>query len=272
MNQTEEREHATSVVRLSFLPGHRDKIDTSEQWYKVMDTIKQEPNFGYVCKGESIDDELDIVLFIAWENAAKPPAAFRSGNLDCIFSPLSPFVAKKPQVMGTLYHMMERQEISKFVTTGAGMRFMTEIIAVRGPAHAIEPVLEEIDRRIKHYESTQYIAFEFYNYRQCTFLSGRRFRLGDDYEGHPDKASFVLHLNWRGREQRTEFQDADIPDRALPPHLQRNFPSNFWQESVIKPLEGSGATISSWTYHKGEIAHDEKGWRVIGSEFAQWYD
>ncbi|UKZ55539.1 hypothetical protein TrVGV298_009363 [Trichoderma virens] len=273
MDQSEERPYALSVVRLSFHPDHRDKIDTSEQWYKVMDTIKHQLNFGYVCKGESIDDELDVVLIIAWENGARPPAAFLSGNLDCIFEPLSRFVAKKPQIMVTLYRRMRGHNIREFTTRGAGMQFMAEIMTIRGPVHVIEPALREIESDIRSYLDTQMIAFDFYDITDSSLMHGSLFHVGDDCKEHSgeDEVSFVFHLEWRGQEQRKEFHDADIPDRALPPHLQEHFPSNFWQETVVERLEKVGATASSWTYHKGEIARDEKDKEVIASEFAHWY-
>ncbi|KAL6800658.1 hypothetical protein GGI42DRAFT_326618 [Trichoderma sp. SZMC 28013] len=243
-----KKEYSTSVVRLAFLPDHRDKIGVSEQWYQVMDTIRHQPDFGEISKGESVDDELDIALFIGWGNAAKPPAPFLSGNLDCIFSPLDAFVVKKPQLMCNLYHTTQAARTSTNENT---FECISEFMIIRGPAHATEKAVKKIDVQIDVYNSNRWFAVAREDYYFDWLLMHAFFaRVGEDGEKRPDAASFLLNVAWRGLEERREYQDPTIPDRTLPPVTRDLFPSDYWQKSVIERLESLGATISSWTYHK----------------------
>jgi hypothetical protein len=287
MNINDQADSATSIVRLSFQPAHKDKIETSEQWFDAMDKIKQEPNLGYVCKGESIEDELDIILFISWDYAAKPSANFLSGNIDYIFSPLSDLLAKKPRFIGNLCSITKRQTLTSFATRGGGFEFMIEIMTVRGPADATEAALRKIDKRLDSYTTYRSNALDFYDIWYNTLHGGRLYHLSTEKgnedrcsEENIDQASFALFVTWTDREGRTEFQDPNIPDRTLPPVFQENFPSNFWQEEVIKPLEELGATISSWTYHKGWTTYGRKEGLIVSkfkteslivSKFKNWY-
>ncbi|KAL7934507.1 hypothetical protein V8C35DRAFT_301097 [Trichoderma chlorosporum] len=264
MGGDEKRLYTFSVVRLSFQPDHRDKIDTSEQWYEAMDGIKHQPNFDYVCKGESIDNELDVVLFIAWGNDANAPAAFLSGNIGCIISPLNPFVTGKPEII-TLYRWIRGRDTRTFTTSGGGRQYMAEMMTVRGPVYAIHPTLREIEKRIKGYLETRMISLSCYNNMFPTLMEGCLFSQGEGREEHSDNAIFVLYLQWRGLEERDEFHDANTPDRALAPQLQKMFPSHFWQEIVVERLEKASATTSSWIYHKAEIVRDREGRDLVAS-------
>ncbi|KAL6694605.1 hypothetical protein J3F84DRAFT_377387 [Trichoderma pleuroticola] len=247
----EKREYSTSVVRLAFLPNHRDKMGVSEQWHQVMDTIRHQPGFGYVSKGESVHDELDIVLFIGWENAEKPPDSFLSGNLDCIFSPLDAFVVKKPHLMCNLYHISQRM---RTFTEENTFECILELMIIHGPAHATEKAVKKIDSSIDCYNSNRWFAVAREDYYFSWLLMHASFaRVGEDCEKRPDAASFLLNVLWRGLEERCEYKDSTIPDRTLPPETRHMFPSDFWQKSVIERLESLGATISSWTYHKAEV-------------------
>ncbi|EHK17124.1 uncharacterized protein TRIVIDRAFT_205738 [Trichoderma virens Gv29-8] len=267
------REFATSIVRFSVQHAHRDKIGASKEWFAVMDNIKRQPDFGYVCKGELIDDELDIVLFIAWEHAAKPPATF-SENLDSIFSPLHNFLAKRPQITDTVYRVMkmDRQSTGTFDTTGSGChsRFINEFMTVRGPAQAIEPELEAIQEIANSYMRQREVAEVLHGLLYDTFSGLKYFRLDDNDspEANEDPLShapcaFALVIRWSDEQGRAEFQDPNIPDSSQLP----GFPSNFWQEVVIQRLEKQGASISSWLYQNADIARDEKNKLLIAEEF-----
>ncbi|KAL7906302.1 hypothetical protein GGI35DRAFT_457726 [Trichoderma velutinum] len=261
-------EYSTSVVRLTFLPDHRDKIGVSEQWYQAMGSLKHQPNFSFVSKGESIDDELDIILFIAWGGTAKPPACFLSGNLNCIFSPLNAFVVKKPQLMCNLYHMSRgNSHCSGWDTREMGFEYISEFMIIRGPAYATELALKEIKLQISCYNDARHLAIDCHGYSCCDWLLMHAFfcRVGEDCEKRPDSASFLLNIAWRGREQRREYQDPTIPDRTLPPQTRQFFLSDFWQKTVVERLESVGATTSSWTYHKARAVRDKEGWEVVGS-------
>ncbi|KAF3073185.1 hypothetical protein J3E69DRAFT_338290 [Trichoderma sp. SZMC 28015] len=262
-NDSGEREYSTSVVRLAFLPDHRDKIGVSEQWYQVMDTIRHQPNFGFICKGESVDDELDVVLFIGWENAAKPPASFLSGNLDCIFSPLDAFVVRKPQLMCNLYQMMRGPRHPKsWNTSTMSLAFISEFIIIRGPAHATEKAVKEIEMNIDVYHDNRIFVADWYS--DWLLMRAFFFRVGEDSEKRPDAASFLLNVAWKGLEERREYKDPTIPDRSLLPEARQMFPSDFWQKSVVERLESLGATTSSWTYHKAEAVRNKEGRLVVG--------
>lgn len=90
-------------------------------------------------------------------------------------------------------------------------------------------------------------------------------------EEHADWASFALFVSWFSPTKRAELQDPTIPDHAIPKVFQDTYGSNWWQQKVIKPLEEVGATILSWTYHKGEIARGRKE-RLIMSKNANWLE
>ncbi|KAK4074394.1 hypothetical protein Trihar35433_3868 [Trichoderma harzianum] len=260
-----KREYSTSVVRLAFLPDHRDKIGVSEQWYQVMDTIRHQPNFGYISKGESVDDELDIVLFISWENAAKPPAPFLSENLDCIFSPLDAFVVNKPQLMCNLYHMgWGPCSPRSWDTKEMSFECISEFMIIRGPADATEKAVKRINTEIKVYNSNRFfaIAQEIY-YFDWLLMHAFFARVGEDCEKRADAASFLLDVAWRGLDERREYKDPTMPDRTLPPETRELFPSDYWQKAVIERLESLGATISSWTYHKAEAVRNKEGKLVV---------
>ncbi|KAH0524505.1 hypothetical protein TsFJ059_007007 [Trichoderma semiorbis] len=260
-----KREYSTSVVRLAFLPDHRDKIGVSEQWYQVMDTIRHQPNFAYISKGESVDDELDIVLFISWENAAKPPASFLSGNLDRIFSPLDDFVVKKPHLMCNLYRMSWGCSPRSWDTNENTFECISEFMIIRGPAHATEKAAKRINTQIDVYNSNRWFAVARETYYFDWLLMHARFaRVGEDCEQRADAASFLLNVAWRGLEERREYKDPTIPDRSLPPETREAlFPSDYWQKSVIERLESVGATVSSWTYHKAEAVRNKEGKLVV---------
>ncbi|UKZ81309.1 hypothetical protein TrVFT333_009081 [Trichoderma virens FT-333] len=272
------REFATSIVRFSVQHAHRDKIGASKEWFAVMDSIKRQPDFGYVCKGELIDDELDIVLFVAWEHAAKPPITF-SENLDSIFSPLHNFLAKQPQITGTLYRIMEmdRQSTRLFGTSGCAghINCINEFMTVRGPARAVETELKRIQELCSVYERLRCFADAVWNFTDDTFAGLQRFRLelvGDlevtDHTGQPI-GTFALLVQWGNEKGRAEFQDPNLPDSSLPP--ANRFADNFWQEEVMKRLEKQGASISSWIYHKAAIARDGKNKLLITEEFKNLY-
>ncbi|KKP02723.1 hypothetical protein THAR02_05176 [Trichoderma harzianum] len=262
-------EHSTSVVRLTFLPDHRDKIGVSEQWYQAMNSLKQQPNFSFVAKGESIDDELDIILFIAWGGTApaNPAASFLSGDLDCIFSPLDAFVVKKPYLMCNLYHMgWGNNQSSSWDTTRMGFNYISEFMIIRGPAQATNLALEEIKLQIDGYNDARHLAIDCNGYACHDWLLMHAFyaRVGKDCEKRRGTASFLLDIAWRGRDQRREYQDPTIPDRTLPPETERFYPSDFWQKKFVERLESVGATTSSWTYHKAEVVRDREGYKVVG--------
>ncbi|KAL7962743.1 hypothetical protein V8C34DRAFT_269735 [Trichoderma compactum] len=264
---TPPEEYSTSVVRLTFLPDHRDKIGVSEQWYQAMDSLRHQPNFAYVSKGESIDDELDIILFVAWGGAAKPPASFLSGDLDCIFSPLDTFVVKKPQLMCNLYFNGRGNSRSgSWDTSEMGFDHISEFMIIRGPAHATELALKEIKRKINGYHDVRLLAIDCCGYACHDWLLMHAFftRVGEDWEKRPDAASFLLDIAWRGRDERREYQDPTIPDRTLPPETEEFYPSDFWQKSVVERLESLGVTTSSFTYHKAEAVRNKEG-RVVRS-------
>lgn len=263
-------EHSTSVVRLTFLPDHRDKIGVSEQWHQAMDLLKQQPNFSFVAKGESIDDELDIILFIAWGATApaKPAASFLSGDLDCIFSPLDTFVVKKPYLMCNLYHMgWGNDQSSLWDTREMGFDFISEFMIIRGPAQATEQALKDIKLRIDGYNDARNLALDCFDcYWDWLLMHAFYARVGEDCEKRPDTASFLLDIAWKGRDERREYQDPTIVDRTLPPATERFYPRDFWQKTVVERLESVGATTSSWTYHKARVVRDSEGYEVVGRD------
>lgn len=158
-----QAESTTSIVRLSFHFAHKDKIEASEEWCATTDKLKQEPNIDFVTKGQSIDDELDIVLFISWDYAAKPSASFLSGNIDHIFSPLSEFLAKKPRFICSICHTHQGQSVRTYTTWRSGFDIMKEIMIVRGPANAIESTLKEIDKETTRYSNALDVGMDCYD-------------------------------------------------------------------------------------------------------------
>lgn len=262
-----QAESTTSVVRLTFQFAYKDKIEASEEWYAATDKLKQEPNIGFVTKGQSIDDELDIVLFISWDYAAKPSACFLSGNIDHIFSSVSDFLAKRPRLICNVCHDDRGQCVNTFTTSRSGFETMKEIMIVRGPVKAMEPILKKIDEDAKHYMHALDIGMDCYDIHisDQAFWGMSLYRVSNENgnkelssQEHADYASFALFSKWFSPSRRAEFLDPNIPDRAIPPVFQEFYGSNWWQQKVMKPIEDMGATISSWTYHKGQIARDRK--------------
>lgn len=275
-----QEESTTSVVRLTFHFAYKDKIEASEEWYAATDKLKQEPNIGFVTKGQSIDDELNIVLFISWDYAAKPSASFLSGNIDHIFSSISEFLAKRPRLICNVCHVDRGQCVNTFRTSRSGFETMREIMIVRGPVNTIEPIIKKINKDARGYIHALDIGMDCYDIHisDQTFWGIGLYRVSNENgneelcsQGHTDCASFAIFFQWFSPSRRAEFLDPNIPDRAIPPVFQEFYGSNWWQQKVMKPLEDVGATISSWTYHKGEIARDRKGILVI-SKFKNWLD
>lgn len=273
-----QAESTTSVVRLSFKFAHKDKVEASEEWFAATDRLEKEPDLGFVTIGWSIDDEADIVLFISWDYAVKPSASFLSGNIDHIFSPLGEFLAKKPRLICNLCNVNRAQSDDSFTTESSFHQVMTEIITVRGPANAIESTMSNISKEAKDYVHALGIGMDFYRIHasEQTLLGTSLFRLsgehtrdGIDGEEHIDYTSFALFLLWFSPTRRAEVQDPDIPDHAIPASLQEYYGSNWWQKTVIEPLEEVGATISSFIYRKGKIARGRKG-RLVISNFKFW--
>lgn len=273
-----QAESTTSIVRLSFQAAHKDKVQASEQWFAATDRLKQEPDLGFVTIGRSIADEADMVLFISWDYAAKPSASFLSGDVDHIFSPLSEFLAKKPQLLCNICSVIQAQSERSFTTTDTSWpRVMSEIMTVRGPANSTESTMSKILKQTKGYVKAVDTGRDFYNIHasEQTLLGSSLYRLTGDYvrdgidsEEQIDYAGFILVLNWFSPSRRAEVQDPDIPDRAIPAFLQEFYGGNWWQKKVIEPLEEVGATISSFLY-KGNIARDRKGILVV-SKFKFW--
>ncbi|KAL7923537.1 hypothetical protein ACQKWADRAFT_289925 [Trichoderma austrokoningii] len=270
----------TSIVRMTFQSAHRDKIEAPDEWFTATDNLKQEPDIAFVTKGEAIEDELDIVLFISWDYAAKPSASFLSGNIQHIFSPLDDFLAKKPRLICNLYSLHAGQTIRAFQTR-PGFETMKEMMVVRGPADVIEATLRKISREVGDYLNALQIGMDLHNicYNAQSFWgSSNIYRVrnedgGEDSssEGHADCAAFAIFFQWFSPSRRTDFQDPNIPDRAIPHVFEKDYGSDWWQEEVVKPLEEVGAAVSSWTYHKGEIALDLKGKeRLVISKFKNW--
>ncbi|UKZ71387.1 uncharacterized protein TrAtP1_012346 [Trichoderma atroviride] len=273
-----QAESTTSIVRLLFQSVHKDKIEASEQWFAATDRLKQEPDLGFVTIGYSIADEADIVLFISWDYAAKPSASFLSGDVDHIFSPLSGFFAKKPQLICDVCSVIGRQSKNSFTTMdNSWPNGMTELMTVRGPANATESTMSKIFEETRGYINAIYTGMDFYNihaskrtlFGSCLYrLSGEYARDGIDSEENIDYATFILLLDWFSPSRRAEVQDPDIPERAIPAFLQEFYGNNWWQKQVVQPLEEVGATISSFLY-RGDIARDREGLLLI-SKFEVW--
>ncbi|KAL6903016.1 hypothetical protein GGI43DRAFT_433147 [Trichoderma evansii] len=255
-----QAESTTSVVRLAFQLAHRDKIEVSEEWHAAMDNLKQEPDLGFITKG------------------------FLSGNIDHIFLPLQDFLTKKPRLMYNICSVSRRQGVQTFVSDRSGFEVMNEIMIARGPANAIESVMKKILKDASHYLDALDVGMDFYDvhFSEQTLLGKCLYRVSGEYarddiggeehsEEHTDWASFALLLQWFSPSRRAEFQDPNIPDRAIPPVFQEFYGSNWWQQKVMKPLEEAGATISSWTYHKGQLSRGRKG-RLVISKFKHWLE
>ncbi|PNP44998.1 hypothetical protein TGAMA5MH_03413 [Trichoderma gamsii] len=284
MQEIDPQAHKTvSIVRMSFQPAHKDKIEASEEWFTATDKLKQEPDIAFVTKGQAIDDELDIALFISWDYAAKPSASFLSGNIHHIFSPLDNFLAKKPRLMCNLYCTHPGQSTHSFTTSRSGYANMREMMMVRGPVNVIEAAMVKISEETSNYLDALGVGTDFYDIyfsEKSLWGIGALYRVRNENgneessgEEHADCATFAFSLLWFSPSRRAKFQDPNIPDSAIPPVFQEFYGSNWWQEKVIKPLEEVGATVSSWTYHKGEIARDRKGkGRLVISKFKSWLE
>ncbi|KAL7898526.1 hypothetical protein HDV63DRAFT_354798 [Trichoderma sp. SZMC 28014] len=272
-----------SIVRLSFQPAHKDKIEVAEEWFTAMDNLKQEPDIAFVTKGQAIDDDLDIVLFISWDYAAKPSASFLLGNIHHIFSPLKKFLIKKPRLMCNLYCTHQGQSLYSFKTERSGFQTIKEMMMVQGPADVIETTLMEISKEAGHYLHALSIGMDFYDKHiseQTLWGTGGIYCVRNENgneepssEGYADCATYAFFFEWSNPSKRAAFQDLDTPDSAIPPVSEEFYGSNWWQETVIKSLEEVGATVSSWTFHKGEIALDREGkGRLVISKFKSWLE
>lgn len=279
-NISPQAESTTSIVRLSFQSAHKDKVQASEEWFAATDRLKQEPDLGFVTIGCSTADEADIILFISWDYAAKPSASFLSGNIDHIFSPVSEFLAKKPRLICNICSVDRIQGKSSFITTYTSWpEVISEIITVRGPANATGSIMGRISQKASEYVDALDIGMDFHNIdasKQTIHACSGVYRLSDEYdrdgiynEEHIDYASFILFIDWHSPSRRAEVQDPSTPDRAIPAFLQKSFGSTWWQKTVTEPLEEVGATISSFLYHNGRLAHDRKG-RLVMSKFKFW--
>lgn len=263
-------DHTTSVVRFTIQPAHRGKLGASEEWFNVLDMIKQEPDFGFLSWGRSTDNELDIAMFIIWNYAAKPSAAFLSGDIDYIFAPLQNFIAEKPHLMGNFYNLASKEFWKTFTTERNGARLVKEVVTVRGSADTIELGVRKVYRSLKSRQDMGNIAQDIYRVMDDSFLGADLFRLSaseNDNESGNNQASFALGMAWMTPEGRAEFQDPNIPDHKLPLCLRVGFPSNFWQAEIVKPLEELGVTISWWTFHEAHDALNPKGGVIESKEF-----
>ncbi|KAM0472633.1 hypothetical protein ACHAPX_008594 [Trichoderma viride] len=281
--ESPEAHKTVSIVRLSFQPAHKDKIEASEEWFTATDRLKQEPDIAFVTKGQAIDDELDIALFISWDYAAKPSASFLSANIHHIFSPLDNFLAQKPRLMCNLYCTHPGQSTLSFTTSRSGFATMREMMMVRGPANVIQATLMKISDETSKYLDVMSVGTDFweiYFAEKSLWGAGALYRVRNENgnqessgDEHADCATFAFSLLWFNPSRRAKFQDPNIPDSTIPPVFQEFYGSNWWQEKVMKPLEEVGATVSSFTYHKGEIALDRKGkGRIVISKFKSWLE
>lgn len=154
---------------------------------------------------------------------------------------------------------------------------------VHGPANKIEATLVEISKEAGHYLHALSVGMDFYDILisdQTLWGTGGIYRVRNENgneesssEGHDDCATFAFVFEWFSPSRRAAFQDLDTPDSAIPPVFQEFYGSNWWQEKVIKSLEEVGATVSSWTFHKGEIALDRKGkGRLVITKFTSWLE
>ncbi|KAH7162112.1 hypothetical protein B0J13DRAFT_535175 [Dactylonectria estremocensis] len=282
MPANEEFNIAVSIVRLSFRPSDRDKVDNSTEWYETMNMITKEPNFRYVARGEGVDDICDFMIMVGWVDGTKPSAAFLPGSpdLDTIFAPLQPLLSQRPRVQ-TLRHDRSEATPNLLTTAFRGTLWepMMEILTVRGPAGLVEQGVKAVNDTIWRYfqfrQAARYDdeATDDYLFNGLTMVS-----LDDnsshDSSGGPDEvASFALILKWSNREGRADFQDPTLPDLTLTPAMRPRYPGSFWQQRVAKPLQilvEQGATVSSWDYHKTEIAKDEKGLPIVGKGEMVW--
>ncbi|RFU78157.1 fc receptor [Trichoderma arundinaceum] len=157
-----------------------------------------------------------------------------------------------------------------FKTLGGSIPCIREVIIVQGPAKEIEAELENIRKSKEAYVCMRNYAEVCHNILPNTFCGMRLFRLDTEgtlrvNESPSDQDTFVLLATWSGEEGHAEFQNPDIPDSSMLPGILEN---DFWQNRVINPLEGHGASISSWTCHKTDIARHSKGEDVIASGFS----
>ncbi|KAF7553862.1 hypothetical protein G7Z17_g3329 [Cylindrodendrum hubeiense] len=280
-----------SIIRLSFKPSARDKVDVSPEWYKTMVMITKEPNFRYVARGEGVDDTCDLMLMVGWIDGTNPSAAFQStatstsgpdslllgsSGLDKILSPLQAFLSQRFRAL-TLSHNRDEYSPTLLTTTFRGVLWepMREVLTIRGHVRLVEPGVKAIETTLDDYILYREGA-RFSDASKALLFNGVTMaRLDHNNYGssgeHDELATFALILTWSNREGRTRFQDPTLPDLTLTPGMRLHYP--FWHEKVTKPLQAlveQGATVSSWDYHKADLVQNKKGIPMVHKGEKPW--
>lgn len=267
----EQKRFPITIIRLPTKEATREQVFTSPQWLDVLEAIVNHPNWRFLLNAqETGSSKLDVL--IGWKANTDHPASFllQDETLDTLLSPIYEFCGSdKPQIIN-LYRLDKAMDCYALrVERPRGEHRIMEALTVRGPSENVEQTMAEIQDALARYTNRQSNSIGCWDHgyrKHALCITPYTFKEVDgttaDSEHSDGQVAITLFIHWSDLLGRSEFQNPEIEDRAVPESARKYLCGDFWETCVaarLRALEEKGASITSWDYENVKVGVSRDG-------------